>query len=189
MQMTLATRVDGLGFSTRVQNVLDGMRVETLSDLVSLTDSDLLRSPNLGRKSLTEIHQILSTHGLSLGMRLEVATPSGVQAIDPSKTLDQLICKFVAGRVPFLERASRDGYSSADIHLGRIYMEGVGVPTDFRKARVYFARAARRGNRLGYLNLAVIYRVGYGVRRSEVKALRFLSAWQRHESPITQGDA
>ncbi|TXH09491.1 MAG: DNA-directed RNA polymerase subunit alpha, partial [Gammaproteobacteria bacterium] len=67
MQKMFAERVDGLGFSTRVQNVLDGMRVETLSDLVSLTDRDLLRSPNLGRKSLTEIHQVLSTHGLSLG--------------------------------------------------------------------------------------------------------------------------
>ena len=184
MQKMLAEGVDGLGFSTRVQNVLDGMRVESLSDLVVLTDRDLLRSPNLGRKSLTEIHQVLSAHGLSLGMRLEVAAPSGVQAIDLSKSLDQLICKFVAGRVSFLKRASRDGSSSADIHLGRIYMEGVGVSTDFRRARVYFVRAARRGNPLGYWNLAVIYTTGFGVRRSASKSSRYFRAYKRHHQFI-----
>lgn len=182
MQKALAARVDGLGFSTRVQNVLDGMHIHTLAELVCLSDVDLLRSPNLGRKSLSEIHQILNAQGLSLGMKLEVDTPSDIQEIDSSKALDQLICKSLAGRVRFLERASRDGYSCADIHLGRIYLEGAGVPTDFRKARVYFARAARRGNRLGYWNLAVIYRIGYGVRRSEQKALRLLSAWRRHHT-------
>ena len=41
MQKVLAVRVDGLGLSTRVQNVLDGMQVVTLGDLVSLSDRDL----------------------------------------------------------------------------------------------------------------------------------------------------
>ncbi|MDQ5880709.1 MAG: DNA-directed polymerase subunit alpha, partial [Pseudomonadota bacterium] len=114
MQKALAARVDGLGFSTRVQNVLDGMHIHTLAELVCLSDVDLLRSPNLGRKSLSEIHQVLNSQGLSLGMKLEVVTPSDIQEIDSSKALDQLICKSLAGRVRFLERASRDGYSCAD---------------------------------------------------------------------------
>ena len=122
-------------------------------------------------------------------MKLNVPDPTEVQETDLGKALDQLICKSIAGRVQFLERASRDGYTSADIHLGRIYLEGAGVPTDFRKARVYFARAARRGNWLGYWNLAVIYRVGYGVRRSEAKALRFHCAWMRHGAMNAQGEA
>lgn len=180
MQKALAARVDGLGFSTRVQNVLDGMRIQTLAELVCLSDVDLLRSPNLGRKSLSEIHQVLNSQGLSLGMKLEVPSSAEVQEIDPAKALNQVICKSIAGRVEFLVQASRDGCTSADIHLGRMYLEGAGVATDFRKARVYFVRAARKGNLLGYWNLAVIYRVGYGVRRSEAKVLRLLSALRRH---------
>lgn len=179
MQKMLEARVDGLGFSTRVQNVLDGMRVVTLGDLVSLSDRDLLRSPNLGRKSLWEIHHVLGAHGLSLGMRLEAPACGGVEEIDAGRALDLLIVNTVSRRVRFLERASLDGCSSADILLGRLYLEGIGVRRNFRRARVYFARAARRGNRLGYWNLAVVYQTGYGVRRSPAKAARWMDAYLR----------
>ena len=73
--------------------------------------------------------------------------------------------------------ASTAGNASADVHLGRMYLEGVGVRTSFRKARVYFIRAARS---LGYWNLAVVYQTGYGVRRSKTKASRYLRLWNRH---------
>jgi hypothetical protein len=179
MQKALAVRVDGLGFSTRVQNVLDGMRIKTLAELVCLSDVDLLRSPNLGRKSLSEIHQVLNSQGLSLGMKLEVPGSAEAQEIDPAKALNQVICKSIAGRVEFLVQASRDGCTSADIHLGRMHLEGTGVATDFRKARVYFVRAARKGNRLGYWNLAVIYQTGFGVRRSGPKSARYLNAYKQ----------
>jgi hypothetical protein len=179
MQKALAARVDGLGFSTRVQNVLDGMQIETLAELVCLSDVDLLRSPNLGRKSLSEIHQVLNSQGLSLGMKLEVPGSVAAQEIDPAKALNQVICKSIAGRVKFLVQASLHGCTSADIHLGRMYLEGAGVVTDFRKARVYFARAARRGNRLGYWNLAVVYHTGHGVRRSLSKTTRWMDAYRR----------
>jgi hypothetical protein len=180
MQKALAARVDGLGFSTRVQNVLDGMQIETLAELVCLSDVDLLRSPNLGRKSLSEIHQVLNSQGLSLGMKLEVPGSVEAQEIDSAKALNQVICNSIAGRVKFLVQASLHGCTSADIHLGRMYLEGAGVATDFRKARVYFARAARKGSPLGYWNLAVIYSTGYGVRRSASKSGRYLSAYKRH---------
>jgi hypothetical protein len=180
MQKALAARVDGLGFSTRVQNVLDGMQIETLAELVCLSDVDLLRSPNLGRKSLSEIHQVLNSQGLSLGMKLEVPGSVEAQEIDSAKALNQVICNSIAGRVKFLVQASLHGCTSADIHLGRMCLEGVGVRTSFRKARVYFVRAARKGNRLGYWNLAVVYQTGYGVRRSEKKASRYLRLWHRH---------
>ena len=184
MQKMLAATVDGLGFSTRVQNVLDGMRVVTIGDLVALSDRELLRSPNLGRKSLSEIHQVLGARGLCLGMRREAAEPGTGEVVIPGEELDRLIARSVARRIRFLERASRDGCSSADVHLGRIYLEGVGVRTSFRKARVYFARAARRGNRLGYWNLAVLDQTGYGVRRSPAKAARWMEAYRRRSGGV-----
>lgn len=180
MQKALAARVDGLGFSTRVQNVLDGMHIQTLAELVCLSDVDLLRSPNLGRKSLSEIHQVLGSQGLALGMQLDVAAAGDNGPIKKEKSIDRLICESMARRVRFLELASKAGYASADVHLGRMYLEGVGVRTSFRKARVYFIRAARKGNRLGYWNLAVVYQTGYGVRRSATKASRYLRLWNRH---------
>lgn len=180
MQNALAERVNGLGFSTRVQNVLDGLRIETLAELVKLSEVDLLRSPNLGRKSLAEIHQVLNARGLNLGMEPETKAAAGFVEIDAGQALDRLILKSMARRVRFLEQASRAGCASADILLGRMYLDGLGVRTAFRKARVYFVRAARRGNRLGYWNLAIIYQTGYGVRRSPAKADRWMAAYCRH---------
>ena len=55
----------------------------------------------------------------------------------------------------------------------------MGVPRDYRKARVLFIRAARRGCRLGDFNLALIYRIGYGVRRSLAKAERLMRRYER----------
>jgi DNA-directed RNA polymerase subunit alpha len=42
-----------------------------LGDLIQRTEVELLNTPNLGKKSLTEIKDVLASHGLSLGMRLE----------------------------------------------------------------------------------------------------------------------
>jgi DNA-directed RNA polymerase subunit alpha len=46
---------------------------------VQRTEVELLRTPNLGKKSLTEIKDTLASHGLSLGMRLENWPPPGLQ--------------------------------------------------------------------------------------------------------------
>ncbi|MCF6764652.1 DNA-directed RNA polymerase subunit alpha [Thiotrichales bacterium 19S3-7] len=63
--------VDDLELTVRSANCLKAENVRFLGDLVQYTESDLLKIPNLGRKSLTEIRSILSERGLSLGMRLD----------------------------------------------------------------------------------------------------------------------
>jgi len=46
--------------------------------LIQRTENELLKTPNLGKKSLTEIKDVLATRGLSLGMRLEVWPPENM---------------------------------------------------------------------------------------------------------------
>ena len=48
-------------------------------DLIQRTEVELLKTPNLGKKSLTEIKDVLASRGLSLGMRLENWPPSGLR--------------------------------------------------------------------------------------------------------------
>ncbi|MEC7197740.1 MAG: DNA-directed RNA polymerase subunit alpha C-terminal domain-containing protein, partial [Pseudomonadota bacterium] len=50
-----------------------------IGDLVTRKESDLLRTPNLGRKSLNEIKEVLAARGLSLGLELENWPPSNVE--------------------------------------------------------------------------------------------------------------
>lgn len=63
--------VDDLELTVRSANCLKAENVRFLGDLVQYTESDLLKIPNLGRKSLTEIKSVLTDRGLSLGMRLD----------------------------------------------------------------------------------------------------------------------
>ncbi|MFQ5488995.1 MAG: DNA-directed RNA polymerase subunit alpha C-terminal domain-containing protein, partial [Gammaproteobacteria bacterium] len=53
-----------------------------IGDLIQRTEVELLKTPNLGKKSLTEIKDVLATHGLSLGLRLENWPPSSLQKKD-----------------------------------------------------------------------------------------------------------
>jgi len=46
---------------------------------VQKTEVELLRTPNLGKKSLTEIKEVLESHGLTLGMRLDSWPPAGLK--------------------------------------------------------------------------------------------------------------
>ncbi len=50
-----------------------------IGDLIQRTEVELLKTPNLGKKSLTEIKDVLATRGLSLGMRLEDWPPEGME--------------------------------------------------------------------------------------------------------------
>lgn len=60
--------IEDIALSTRVRNALLGLQVRDIKQLATLTERDLLRSPNLGRKSLDEIHHLLDRHGLVRGM-------------------------------------------------------------------------------------------------------------------------
>lgn len=63
--------VDDLELTPRSSNCLKAQSIHYIGDLIQYTETDLLRTPNLGRKSLNEIKQVLAEHNLSLGMKLE----------------------------------------------------------------------------------------------------------------------
>jgi TPR repeat protein len=170
--------IDSIGFSTRVTNVIGTLGVTRLAELACFEERDLYRLANLGKKSVHEIRDVLTAHGLALGTPLPTTTVEP-RPSKPDADPQALIRLCIARRIPFLESASLAGSAAADNHLGRIYLEGLGVPRDYRKARVLFVRASRRGCRLGDFNLALIYRIGYSVRRSLAKAERLMRRYQR----------
>jgi DNA-directed RNA polymerase subunit alpha len=70
--------VDDLDLTIRSANCLKAERIFYLGDLVQCTEVALLKTPNLGKKSLTEIKDVLASRGLSLGMRLENWPPASL---------------------------------------------------------------------------------------------------------------
>lgn len=73
----LLTRpVDDLELTVRAANCLKAENIYYIGDLVQRTENDLLKTPNLGKKSLTEIKTVLLQRGLSLGMAVDGWPPS-----------------------------------------------------------------------------------------------------------------
>ncbi|MDG6897650.1 DNA-directed RNA polymerase subunit alpha [Actinobacillus delphinicola] len=70
--------VDDLELTVRSANCLKAETIHYIGDLVQRTEVELLKTPNLGKKSLTEIKDVLASRGLSLGMRLENWPPQGL---------------------------------------------------------------------------------------------------------------
>ncbi len=71
--------VDDLELTVRSANCLKAESIYYIGDLIQKTEVELLKAPNLGKKSLTEIKDVLASHGLSLGMRLENWPPAGLK--------------------------------------------------------------------------------------------------------------
>ena len=71
--------VDELELTVRSANCLKAENINYIGDLVQRTEVELLRTPNLGKKSLTEIKEVLESHGLALGMRLDNWPPSSLR--------------------------------------------------------------------------------------------------------------
>ena len=67
--------VDELELTVRSANCLKAENINYIGDLIQRTEVELLRTPNLGKKSLTEIKEVLESHGLALGMRVESWPP------------------------------------------------------------------------------------------------------------------
>ena len=67
----LYEKVDSLELTVRAANCLKSENIRYIGDLVTRTESQLLRTPNLGRKSLAEIKNMLADQGLSLGLHVE----------------------------------------------------------------------------------------------------------------------
>ena len=70
--------VDDLELTVRSSNCLKAENIYYIGDLILRTEFELLKTPNLGRKSLTEIKDMLALKGLSLGMRLENWPPENL---------------------------------------------------------------------------------------------------------------
>ena len=72
--------VDELELTVRSANCLKAENIFYIGDLIQRTENELLKTPNLGRKSLNEIKEVLASRGLTLGMKLEGWPPSGLEA-------------------------------------------------------------------------------------------------------------
>lgn len=70
--------VDDLELTVRSANCLKAENIYYIGDLIQRTENELLKTPNLGRKSLNEIKEVLETHGLTLGMKLDNWPPVGL---------------------------------------------------------------------------------------------------------------
>lgn len=73
--------VDDLELTVRSANCLKAENILLIGDLIQRTEVELLKTPNLGKKSLTEIKEVLANRGLSLGMRLENWPPQNIDEL------------------------------------------------------------------------------------------------------------
>ena len=70
--------VDELELTVRSANCLKAENIYYIGDLIQRTENELLKTPNLGRKSLNEIKEVLASRGLTLGMKLESWPPTAL---------------------------------------------------------------------------------------------------------------
>lgn len=77
--------VDELELTVRSANCLKAESIYYIGDLVQRSETELLKTPNLGKKSLTEIKEVLAQRGLTLGMKLENWPPAGLYDEDKDK--------------------------------------------------------------------------------------------------------
>ena len=71
--------VDDLELTVRSANCLKAENIHYIGDLVQRSENELLKTPNLGKKSLTEIKDVLSTHSLTLGQTIEDWPPKNIE--------------------------------------------------------------------------------------------------------------
>jgi DNA-directed RNA polymerase subunit alpha len=70
--------VDELELTVRSANCLKAENIYYIGDLIQRTENELLKTPNLGRKSLNEIKEVLASRGLTLGMKLDGWPPAAL---------------------------------------------------------------------------------------------------------------
>jgi len=75
----LLRKVDELELSVRSANCLRNDNIIYIGDLVQKTETEMLRTPNFGRKSLNEIKEVLSQMGLHLGMEIPNWPPENIE--------------------------------------------------------------------------------------------------------------
>ncbi len=77
----LLMKVEELELSVRSANCLKNDNIVYIGDLVQNTESEMLKTPNFGRKSLNEIKEVLTQMGLKLGMELDVWPPENIEEL------------------------------------------------------------------------------------------------------------
>ncbi|MBO6639487.1 MAG: DNA-directed RNA polymerase subunit alpha, partial [Roseitalea sp.] len=75
----LLRKVDELELSVRSANCLKNDNIIYIGDLVQKTETEMLRTPNFGRKSLNEIKEVLASMGLHLGMEVPAWPPENIE--------------------------------------------------------------------------------------------------------------
>lgn len=83
----LLKKVEELELSVRSQNCLKNDNIVYIGDLVQKSESEMLKTPNFGRKSLNEIKEVLATMGLRFGMEIEDWPPEDIEEL--SKKIDE----------------------------------------------------------------------------------------------------
>jgi DNA-directed RNA polymerase subunit alpha len=73
--------VDDLELTVRSANCQKAENIYYIGDLIQRAETELLKTPNLGRKSLNEIKEVLASRGLTLGMKLESWPPAGLEKV------------------------------------------------------------------------------------------------------------
>ncbi|MCE5387388.1 MAG: DNA-directed RNA polymerase subunit alpha [Acidithiobacillus sp.] len=86
----LERTVDDLELTVRSANCLKAEDIFYIGDLVQKTEQELLKAPNLGRKSLNEIKEILEKKGLSLGMRIDNWPPEDLPPLGSKSTVESV---------------------------------------------------------------------------------------------------
>jgi len=71
--------VDDLELTVRSANCLKAENIYYIGDLIQRSENELLKTPNLGRKSLNEIKDVLAARSLTLGMKLDNWPPAGLE--------------------------------------------------------------------------------------------------------------
>ena len=81
LNINLLRKVEELELSVRSANCLKNDEIVYIGDLVQKSESEMLRTPNFGRKSLNEIKEVLSSMTLELGMKIEGWPPENIEEI------------------------------------------------------------------------------------------------------------
>jgi len=79
--VNLLRKVDDLELSVRSQNCLKNDNIIYIGDLVTKTESEMLRTPNFGRKSLNEIKELLASMNLKFGMEIDAWPPENIEEL------------------------------------------------------------------------------------------------------------
>ena len=82
LEELLRQPIDHLDLSVRSMNCLKSDNIFYVGDLVTRSEQAMLRTPNFGRKSLTEIKEVLSKMGLELGMKIDNWPPQDLAAAE-----------------------------------------------------------------------------------------------------------